>query len=159
MIAYDYEPYDKLSVGTHGMYWLGLPCYPEPCCSVADCCSRHAHALARNAAAKEMSNSAELREIAEAKEAAEKRLVTTHENLYEIGDRFAVKGGGGYHYFTLVSFDKDNGVSVELNGYIYKARREIEMVGDECGFTGNLKIDLEEECVLAIPSYAVGIRG
>lgn len=87
-----------------------------------------------------------------------KMIAYTHENLYEIGDVFAVRNGDNYHYFTLVSYDENNWVSVKLNEDIYQARREIEMVGDDCGFTGNLKIHLGNECVLAIPSYAVGIR-
>ena len=86
-------------------------------------------------------------------------IATTHENLYDIGDRFAVKNGDNYHYFTLVSYDEDNWVSVELGEEIYNARREIRMVGDdECVFTGNLKIRLGKEWVLGIPSYSVGIR-
>lgn len=80
-------------------------------------------------------------------------FATAHENLYEIGDKFAVRGGGGYHYFTLVSYDADNWVSVKLNEDVYKARREIEMIDDDCGFTGNLKILLGNEVVVAIPSY------
>jgi len=91
-------------------------------------------------------------------------IAYTHENLYEIGDVFVVNVGDHNSYrFTLVSYETDNWVCVKYNDKEYSARREIEMVGDECGFTGNLKIykcDIfSNKCVVAIPSYAVGIRG
>ena len=87
----------------------------------------------------------------------------THENLYEIGDVFVVNVGGHNSYrFTLVSYDEDNWVTVKYNDKEYSARREIQMVGDDCGFTGNLKIYKCDiflgACVVAVPLYAAGLR-
>ena len=86
-----------------------------------------------------------------------KMIAYTHENLYEIGDVFAVKNGDNYHRFTLVSCNEYL-MYVKLNEDIYSASKQIGMVGDECEYTGNLIIHLGTANVVAIPAYAIGVR-